>query len=298
LITTRGSLILASSPYARKGELWQTFKRHFGAEGDARILVAKGTSRDLNPSLPQSFIDRQLERDRAHATAEYLAEFRTDIESFVPMEVVEACLGDYREQLPVPDVMYHAFTDPSGGSADSFTLAIAHKDNDQIIVDALRERKPPFSPEDVVAEFAALILQYHTTTVHGDRYAGEFPRELFNKHGIMYEVSELTKSDLFRDLLPRLNSASITLPRNDRLVAQLASLERVTSRAGKDSISHPPNGHDDIANAVAGVASRAAALDFDTSLSWVDGPTLPVRDWREARAQRLHDHLRRCGVSW
>lgn len=149
------------------------------------------------------------------------------------MEVVEACLGDYREQLPVPEVMYHAFTDPSGGSADSFTLAIAHKDNDQIIVDALRERKPPFSPEDVVAEFAALNPQYHTTTVHGDRYAGEFPRELFNKHGIMYEVSELTKSDLFRDLLPRLNSASITLPRNDRLVAQLASLERVTSRAGQ-----------------------------------------------------------------
>jgi hypothetical protein len=107
-----------------------------------------------------------------------------------------------------------------------------------------------------------------------------------------------TKSDLFRDLLPRLNSASITLPRHDHLVSQLASLEHVTSRAGKVSISHPPNGHDDVANAVAGVASRAASLDFDTSLSWVDGPTLPVRDWREMRAQRLHDHLRRCGVSW
>ena len=83
----------------RKGELWQTFKRHFGAEGDTPSLLPKGTSRDLNPSLPQSFIDT-LERDRAHATAEYLAEFRTDIKSFVPMEVVEACVEGYREQLP------------------------------------------------------------------------------------------------------------------------------------------------------------------------------------------------------
>ena len=129
LATTGGPLIVASSPYARKGVLWDVYKRHFGPDGDPLILVAQAASRTLNPSLPQRVVDRALEEDRAKNTAEYLAEFRTDIESsFVPMEVVEACLGDYREQMPVPDVMYHAFTDPSGGSADSFTLAIAHKE--------------------------------------------------------------------------------------------------------------------------------------------------------------------------
>ena len=112
-----------------------------------------------------------------------------------------------------------------------------------------------------------------------------------------YEVSELTKSDLFRDLLPRLNSASITLPRHDRLISQLASLERVTSRAGKDCITHPPNGHDDVANAVAGVASRAAAPGL-MKPELGRGPGEPVRDWHAMRAQRLRDHLRRCGVSW
>ena len=55
----------------------------------------------------------------------------------------------------------------------------------------------------------------------GDRYAGEFPRELFRKHGISYQLCEHTKSDLFRNLLPRLNSGTIALPRNDRLIAQL-----------------------------------------------------------------------------
>jgi hypothetical protein len=34
-------------------------------------------------------------------------------------------------------------------------------------------------------------------------------------------------------------------------------LERRTSRSGRDTISHPPNGHDDIANSVAGALSLA-----------------------------------------
>ena len=89
--------------------------------------MAHGASRTLNPSLPQRVIDRALEKDRARASAEYLAEFRTDIEGFVALEVVEACVSDYREMLPVADVMYRGFTDPSGGSENSMTLAIAHK---------------------------------------------------------------------------------------------------------------------------------------------------------------------------
>jgi hypothetical protein len=34
--------------------------------------------------------------------------------------------------------------------------------------------------------------------------------------------------------------------------AQFSALERKTGRGGRDSIDHPPHGHDDVANAVAG----------------------------------------------
>ena len=83
LATTGGPLILASSPHARRGALWDVFKRHYGANGDPLILVAHGATRTLNPSLPQRVVDRALEKDRARATAEYLAQFRTDVEGFV-----------------------------------------------------------------------------------------------------------------------------------------------------------------------------------------------------------------------
>jgi hypothetical protein len=90
LATTGGPLIIISSPYARRGEVWDLYHRHFGPQGDPLILVAQGTSREFNPTLPESVVTRALERDHAAASAEYLAQFRTDIESFIAREVVEA----------------------------------------------------------------------------------------------------------------------------------------------------------------------------------------------------------------
>ena len=49
---------------------------------------------------------------------------------------------------------YVAFVDPAGGSGgDAMTLAIAHKEGNTAVLDALREVKPPFSPDAVVADF-------------------------------------------------------------------------------------------------------------------------------------------------
>jgi hypothetical protein len=258
LATTGGPLIMASSPYARRGVLWETHKRHFGPQGDPLVLVAQGASRDFNPSLSQSVVDRALERDRAAATAEFLAQFRTDIETFVPYEVVIACVGDHVEMAPLRAHRYSAFVDPSGGSADSFTMAISHRDGERVVIDATREVRPPFSPEAVIDDFALLLRRYGVARVHGDRYAGEFPRELFRKRGVDYSCAEKTKSDLFRDLLPLLNSGRIVLPRSDRLASQLCGLERRVARSGRDSIDHGAGAHDDLANAVAGAADRVA----------------------------------------
>ena len=85
-------------------------------------------------------------------------EFRTDVESFVSREVVEACVSPgCFERAPVSGISYFGFVDPSGGSSDAMTLAIGHRDGERAVLDAIRERKPPFSPDDVVIEFAALL---------------------------------------------------------------------------------------------------------------------------------------------
>jgi hypothetical protein len=217
-------LLCASSPYARRGALHDAFKRWFGKD-EADILVWKAATREMNPTIPQSVIDRATERDPASAAAEYGAEFRTDVESFVNREAVEACVSvGVRERPPISDVTYSAFVDPSGGSADSMTLAIGHQEDNVAVLDAIRERRPPFSPENVVLDYAVVLETYHVTSVRGDRYAGEWPRERFREHGISYEPAAKPKSDLYRDLLPAINSRMVDLLEDARLFAQIVGL--------------------------------------------------------------------------
>ena len=272
LLTTHGPLIMASSPYAKMGVLWDTYRKHYGPAGAASVLVAKGTTRDFNETIPQSEIDRELERDRARNTAELLAEFRGDLESYIALEVVESCVGSYYEMAPAASVRYCGFTDPSGGSDDSFTLSIAHRDGERVIIDCIREVKPPLSPENVIAEFVDVLKSYRCHRVIGDRYGGEFPREQFRKRGITYDVSEKVKSDIYVDFLPLLNSGRVMLPRNEKLIRQLCSWERTTVRgSGKDTIDHPRERgmHDDVINSVAGAAVHVGKGGYNSSLDWV-----------------------------
>src|ERR1700751_233526 len=143
-----------------------------GAKDDDPVLVWRAPTRTMNPSVSQQVIDQAAERDPASAAAEWLAEFRSDIESFINREAVEACIAwNVRERAPMQGVLYHAFVDPSGGSADSTSLAVGHREDDVVVLDALREIKPPFSPESGVAEFSQLVKSYRVSRITGDRYA-------------------------------------------------------------------------------------------------------------------------------
>ncbi len=261
LATTNGPLICISSPYAKRGEMYASFKRDYGAAGDPLILVARADSRVLNPLLPQRVVDRAYERDPLAAAAEYGGEFRSDVDSFISLDAVEACVsaGVY-ERSAMSRYYYVAFIDPSGGSADSFTLAIAHREpkDGRVVLDLVREAKPPFSPEAVVSEFAAVMKTYRCVTVTSDRYGGEFPVELFRKRGATCCPSERTKSEIYVEVLPLINSRKADLLDDRKTINQLVGLERRVARSGKDSIDHPPGGHDDRINACAGALVMAA----------------------------------------
>jgi hypothetical protein len=260
-------LLCASSPHSRRGALWDAHRRHFAKDNDP-ILVWQAATRDMNPAVPQSFIDAHLAEDPPRAQAEYLAQFRSDLDAFVLRETVEACVtAGVRERPWQPFASYFGFADPSGGSSDSFALCIGHKDYSKqiVVVDALREIKAPFSPENAVSEFASLLKSYKISRIEGDHYAGSWPVEQFRKFGIHYEPSARPKSQLYVDLLPLINSRRIELVDDARLLNQLCALERRTARGGRDSIDHPPGGRDDVVNTVAGFASINNRFDSGNS---------------------------------
>ena len=127
MTTIPGSvLLLASSPYAKRGELYNTFRRYYGND-DARVLVWKAATSVMNPRVDADVIADAYESDPESARAEYGAEFRDDLADFVTQEAIDAVTCWGRRELPRdPATTYQAFCDPSGGVKDAMTLAIGH----------------------------------------------------------------------------------------------------------------------------------------------------------------------------
>jgi hypothetical protein len=237
LASVPGSLLVSiSSPYSQRGELFRMYEKYFGRD-DSDVLVWQSDSRTMNPTISQRLIDQALDDDPASAAAEWLGQFRSDLESLFSREALDAVIARGRFELPpIPGVAYVGFTDPSGGSADAFTLAIAHRDAAGVpVLDLVREVRPPFSPEATVSDFSRELARYHVGTVTGDNYAAEWPVEQFKKCGIVYQKAELTRSELYLEMLPMVNSGAVELLDHPRLLAQLAGLERRVGRSGKDA---------------------------------------------------------------
>ena len=148
------------------------------------------------------------------------------------------------------------------------------------MLDAVRERRPPFSPDDVVLELVAVLKSFGVRAVMGDRYGGEWPRERFRVHGIEYEVSDKAKSDIYRDALPLGNSGRVELLDLSRLTAQLCGLEHRTARSGRDSIDTAPGAHDDVANAVAGALVTATNMPAPIVITAEMLAQIPVHPYR------------------
>jgi hypothetical protein len=288
LATTGGPLLILSSPFARKGEVFDLYDRHYGAKGDPGVLIVHGASRDFNASLPKAVVDRALQRNPIAARAEYLAEFRSDLEGYVSLDTLRSCTGQFAERQPVAGIKYTGGIDFSGGSGeDSLALAFCHVEGDaddgQIVVDLVREWRPPFSPSEVIAEVAQLCEQYRVKTLIGDGYAKGFTSDGLWKHNIGYRKSDKTTSVAFAEMLPLLNSHEVELPRHQTTLTQIGALERKPSSRGKEWIGHPPAGHDDCAAAVAMAVAHCAFT--------------PVRSWSDFGAygavrSRLHLELR------
>lgn len=284
-------LLCLSSPYAKRGELWGAFRDFFGQHGP--ILVWQAATRDMNPSIPEELVATALRRDPEAARSEWLGEFREDVASFVPLEVIDACtdVGVYQRE-PQRGVHYQATCDPSGGVNDSMTLCIYHvTDKYEVITDLLLEARAPFSPTEVVRTFAEALRRYNVSVVLGDRFGGEWPADRFREFGISYRVAEENKSRAYMHLLAALMDRRIRLLDNERLRAELSDLERRTRSGGADLIDHPPGGHDDLANVVALAAYATRPPTMGVLLLGNDEPRLKAsRDIDQVR-ERLASAL-------
>ena len=257
LMRMGGMLIGISTPYRRSGLLFDKYQNHFDVDGDD-VLVVRGSTAQFNPWIDSGKIAKAMLADPEAARSEWQAEFRSDLSALFGDRVIDDAV-DHTRPLELPPRYGHkyaAFADASAGRNDAFTFCIGHvegpKDDARWICDVVRGRSAPFDPRSVAQEYANLALDYWCTRVTGDNYAGNWVADAFSDAGIKYDVSPLPKSRLYLEALPVFNRGAISLPEHEKLLRELRMLERRVHRSGKDSVDHPRNGADDLANSVCG----------------------------------------------
>jgi len=274
-------LFMISSPYAKRGALWEGHRKHYGME-TSRTLVWQAASRTMNPSLSVAMIDEAIEADPFSARSEFLGEFRDDIAGFIDREVVEAAVIRGRHEVAPGElglINLSAMFDFAGGSGrDSSAMAISGQNPATLkgVLMCVREIKPPFSPENVCAEFAEILRSYGIFEAVSDKFAGSFPAEQMAKLGITLTAAK-PSSEIFIDFLPLLMSKRVELLDDKTVVNQICGLERNTGR-GRDYISAGGNGHDDVAVVVAGSLRGACRPEFEVPIVQIFVADKPLHD--------------------
>ena len=252
-----GSLLaVIGSPYARRGVLYQAWR-----DGDAEDrVVVTGDTLTLNPTFRRREVERAFETDPVAAASEYgrdgVITFRSDVASLLTDAAIAAVVPVGVRELP-PDPARAAslhFDAATGSGEDAAAAAVAFESVDDLVIElaAVRRWAPPFSPSAVVKEAAELAASYGISEITIDRFAPGLVADVFSEHGIRCTVMERDTSAAFVELLALINSQRVRLLDVPALLRELQQLERRAGSSGRDIVSHPMRGHDDVAAAAAG----------------------------------------------
>jgi hypothetical protein len=248
-------LIKISTPYLKSGLLYQDFKRFFGV--DSRdVLVWRASSLLMNPSLKAERLAQERTLDEARYFREYEAQFLEDLDTMFPVALVESLVFTSRRELPAqPGFSYTATCDTTGGStsvnADTFTFTIVHvegRGDQQIVIQDVLKGWQGSDLSGIVHEIATRLRHYRITEIRGDKYAGAWVRQAFQREGIQYRDADLSKSEAYLEAEPLFTQRRVQLLDHPQLIRELTLLERRPRPQGRTVVDHPVGSHDDHAN--------------------------------------------------
>lgn len=165
-----GRVLLTSSPWVSSG-LFHTFYDKANRGELPNAYVANAPSWVMNPTLSEAFIEEQKAILGPQAfSAEYGAEFVTDLSAFLDGHLIDASINRDRQVLP-PELQfkgqYFCSLDPSKGGVgrDTYTAAIGHLEGDRLVVDLFHEFAASFQDgkrrQVAVEEVESWILLQH-----------------------------------------------------------------------------------------------------------------------------------------
>lgn len=311
-----GQCVIASTPWAEAGLLFELYRENHGAPKTA-IAAHAPTLLLRNDPRVAGIVAREQERDPANAAREFGAEFMAaGTGAFFDPAAIERA-ADASIVLPAPrrEGAFSGVGADFGFRSDSSALVVTQRVGDIIYVDAIEERRPergkPLLPSQVVADFAAIGKRYGSSELMSDGHYRMSIQEHLDARGLtLLSAPEgaLGKAKTYVEARTLLAQGRVRLPQHERLLRQLREVVATPTSGGGVSIQSPrwrQGGHGDLVSALV-LALWRASRDYDEPESPAPArPKLGTREWIAAEAERFEredddvfEKAQRLGSNW
>jgi hypothetical protein len=249
-------LLKFSTPWQSSGVMFTEYSERASRPN---LLVWQASTQKMTPRIAAEDLERERLADPVYFTREYLAQFTSDIDAFIPSTDVDAAIGNWRELAPAKDCFYVAALDASGlTGGDKFTFGIAHSAARGVVVDVLRGWRRE-SVAAVCDEIASVCKTFSVRYVIADQYSFSFLAELMRQRGIELEqlaFSARSKAEIYFDLKGQLAQGKFLLPQHAEMVRELRALESTRLSGGSYRICAPKGQNDDFVTVLALLANK------------------------------------------
>lgn len=255
-------LIRISSPFAKVGNLWESWRDR---EKHPGVLTWKLDTRTMNPSLDRAFLDAEERRDPESFEREYGANFYESASAFLPADAVEACVVRNRIELPYqPGVQFYSALDVAFKN-DWFAFCIVHRVGAKVVQDFVRSwkgsRSAPVNLSQVLSEIVSTLKLYHCRKIHGDSVCSEPVRQALAAQGVTFEQATTLgtrAAPIWSTLRTLVTSREMELLDDAQTVTELKRLELIVTSGGNQRVE-ASSGHDDRAVVLALASHQAVA---------------------------------------
>lgn len=256
-----GQAIVASTPWAEAGLLYDFHKRNHGHPVDA-ISAHAPTLLLRDDEHTRAYVARERIRDPLNAAREFDAEFMASgADTFFDARAIEAAVVDDLT-LPQPLAEFVAVGTGAdfGFRSDSSALVVVQRDTEAYTVADAVELRPakdkPLAPSAVVSDFAKVVKRYGATNVMADGHYRESISEHLRAASIYVDSAPegaVGKAETYQLTRTLLHEGKLRLPNHERLLRQLREVVARPTAGGGVSISSPrwrTGGHGDLVSAL------------------------------------------------
>jgi hypothetical protein len=304
-------IVVMSTPRWGTGWFPSLCERAAGRQ-DPQLRTWHASTHEMNPAIPQSFLDAERAADPVAYEREYEARFVSGLGAALDAALVRAAATRDEMLPPVPGMQYVIAADPAF-TGDRFAVIVGHREQSgRVIVDRVTawagSKAAPVSIDTTLDAIRDLAAEYNRARCLIDQFAAEPIRQELARRGVRVEEKPWTnasKVDALAAVRRCLYAGRLELPRHRELIAELCGLEQRPLPSGAPRIAAPGGQHDDFAMAAlaliadlgadsppaaggyvlpAGYARPSARLD-------PTGPTGPVPPMSGFRPRRLTDSI-------